>query len=218
MKLLSVVAIAASLSAFTGSAKASMITTMDPSNFQFNCLSGFGGGCGQTFGQSFTVGADSKLTDFTFKFSPVTNGSLLNVVFQLYEWSGTQRIGQVLYQSGVTAITNATNLYSWAANTELTTGHQYMAIVNAANLGNGQQTSGLFSSGSNPYTGGALAYERVAGNNGWEYAPGYDFAFTANFVSPVPEPSTWAMMMLGFAGLGYMTYRKRKTPSKAIAT
>ena len=26
----------------------------------------------------------------------------------------------------------------------------------------------------------------------------------------VPEPSTWAMMLLGFAGVGYMTYRRRK--------
>jgi hypothetical protein len=29
-------------------------------------------------------------------------------------------------------------------------------------------------------------------------------------VSAVPEPSTWAMMILGFAGVGFMTYRKRK--------
>lgn len=27
--------------------------------------------------------------------------------------------------------------------------------------------------------------------------------------SAVPEPSTWAMMMLGFAGLGFMAYRRR---------
>jgi hypothetical protein len=26
---------------------------------------------------------------------------------------------------------------------------------------------------------------------------------------PVPESSTWAMMLLGFAGLGYAGYRKR---------
>lgn len=26
----------------------------------------------------------------------------------------------------------------------------------------------------------------------------------------VPEPSTWAMLILGFAGIGYMTYRRRK--------
>ena len=26
----------------------------------------------------------------------------------------------------------------------------------------------------------------------------------------VPEPSTWAVMLLGFAGLGFMTYRRTK--------
>jgi hypothetical protein len=25
----------------------------------------------------------------------------------------------------------------------------------------------------------------------------------------VPEPSTWAMMILGFSGVGFMTYRRR---------
>jgi hypothetical protein len=29
-------------------------------------------------------------------------------------------------------------------------------------------------------------------------------------VAAVPEPSTWAMMILGFAGIGAMTYRRRK--------
>jgi hypothetical protein len=28
-------------------------------------------------------------------------------------------------------------------------------------------------------------------------------------VSSVPEPSTWAMMILGFSGLGCMAYRRR---------
>jgi len=28
-------------------------------------------------------------------------------------------------------------------------------------------------------------------------------------VGAVPEPSTWAMLMLGFAGIGFMTYRRR---------
>jgi hypothetical protein len=28
-----------------------------------------------------------------------------------------------------------------------------------------------------------------------------------------PEPPTWAMMLLGFAGLGYMIYRRRGAPS-----
>jgi hypothetical protein len=28
-------------------------------------------------------------------------------------------------------------------------------------------------------------------------------------VSAVPEPSTWAMMILGFAGVGFMAYRRK---------
>jgi hypothetical protein len=30
------------------------------------------------------------------------------------------------------------------------------------------------------------------------------------FSSSVPEPSTWAMMMLGFAGVGFMAYRRKR--------
>jgi hypothetical protein len=29
--------------------------------------------------------------------------------------------------------------------------------------------------------------------------------------TPIPEPSTWAMMLLGFAGLGFLAYRKVRT-------
>jgi hypothetical protein len=39
-----------------------------------------------------------------------------------------------------------------------------------------------------------------------------DFAplLTVDFVerAPVPEPSTWVMMLLGFAGLGFIGYRR----------
>jgi hypothetical protein len=31
-------------------------------------------------------------------------------------------------------------------------------------------------------------------------------------VAAVPEPSTWAMMILGFAGIGFMAYRRRSKP------
>jgi hypothetical protein len=34
-------------------------------------------------------------------------------------------------------------------------------------------------------------------------------------VASVPEPSTWAMMILGFAGVGFMAYRRRKTAALA---
>jgi hypothetical protein len=29
----------------------------------------------------------------------------------------------------------------------------------------------------------------------------------------VPEPSTWVMMLAGFAGLGFLGYRRNRAPS-----
>ena len=34
---------------------------------------------------------------------------------------------------------------------------------------------------------------------------------TISAVAAVPEPSTWAMMVLGFAGVGFMAYRRKRT-------
>jgi hypothetical protein len=44
--------------------------------------------------------------------------------------------------------------------------------------------------------------------------------FTALFqtkVSAVPEPSTWAMLLLGFAGMGFVGYRKARLTSALTA-
>ena len=45
-----------------------------------------------------------------------------------------------------------------------------------------------------------------------------DFLFSEPVASAVPEPSTWAMMILGFAGVGFMAYRRsRKDQGLALA-
>ena len=36
-------------------------------------------------------------------------------------------------------------------------------------------------------------------------------------LSAVPEPSTWAMMILGFAGVGFMAYRRNSNPALRVA-
>jgi PEP-CTERM motif len=38
-----------------------------------------------------------------------------------------------------------------------------------------------------------------------------------NLASGVPEPSTWAMMILGFGGVGFMAYRKKSNPALMAA-
>jgi hypothetical protein len=34
-----------------------------------------------------------------------------------------------------------------------------------------------------------------------------------NAVDAIPEPSTWAMMILGFSGIGFMAYRRKSKPA-----
>ena len=38
-------------------------------------------------------------------------------------------------------------------------------------------------------------------NNSFEYVP---------VAGAVPEPSTWAMLIIGFAGIGFMAYRRKE--------
>jgi hypothetical protein len=40
---------------------------------------------------------------------------------------------------------------------------------------------------------------------------------TGSGVSAVPEPSTWAMMILGFAGIGFAAYRRKSKPALMAA-
>ena len=40
---------------------------------------------------------------------------------------------------------------------------------------------------------------------------------TTGSVGAVPEPSTWAMMILGFAGIGFMAYRQKSKPGLMAA-
>jgi PEP-CTERM motif len=54
-----------------------------------------------------------------------------------------------------------------------------------------------------------------------EQASAEDPSFVFRFETPlsqianVPEPSTWALMLIGFAGLGYVGYRKATVPRAA---
>jgi hypothetical protein len=43
------------------------------------------------------------------------------------------------------------------------------------------------------------------------------FSAVLDVAPAVPEPSTWAMMILGFAGLGFMAYRRKSAPTFGLA-
>jgi hypothetical protein len=51
------------------------------------------------------------------------------------------------------------------------------------------------------------------GSSGVSYIGLGDVSLDLVSVAAVPEPSTWAMMMLGFAGVGFMAYRRKSKPA-----
>jgi PEP-CTERM motif len=63
--------------------------------------------------------------------------------------------------------------------------------------------SGAEGSTIDPLTGDFL-FSTFGGGNQIAVVQGFDVPVTA-----VPEPSTWAMLILGFAGVGFMAYRRR---------
>ena len=107
----------------------------------------------------------------------------------------------------------------------------YSSITGPASLGTGGTTTPTSSSGDPfgiddmtldvpyQYVSGSL----ISGSSTFDnttiaklgFTPGtYVFTFdtdpiTVNVSGGVPEPSTWAMTLLGFAGLGFVAYRKR---------
>jgi hypothetical protein len=48
--------------------------------------------------------------------------------------------------------------------------------------------------------------------------PGFALEFNGvTNATAAPEPSTWAMMILGFAGIGFMAYRRKSKPALMAA-
>jgi PEP-CTERM motif len=61
----------------------------------------------------------------------------------------------------------------------------------------------------------------AGGQNEWSAGTINQALFYDGVVTPgvgaVPEPSTWAMMILGFAGIGFMAYRRKSKPALMAA-
>ena len=66
--------------------------------------------------------------------------------------------------------------------------------------------------------GSPFSIGTVSGNDIFETGPGVGFGVGTLAVSAVPEPSTWAMMILGFIGVGFVAYRRKHNgPSLRLA-
>lgn len=92
-----------------------------------------------------------------------------------------------------------------------TTGHTYYSDILMNDDGVNHVYSTAFDGNGKVPAGTYVGFEDLSlYQTGWTDHNYTDeqFVFT---VTAVPEPSTWAMMILGFAGVGFLTYRRRQS-------
>ena len=96
----------------------------------------------------------------------------------------------------------------------LTTGEIYIVTMQGS-ISNNVYTQSSGDGVNALFVPGGSVFNSVEMDPGFSIAPGtpnaalYTFSFSPG-VTDVPEPSTWAMMLLGFAGLGYAGYRRAR--------
>lgn len=180
----------------------------------FMYLSGslIGGQQTQFVGQTFTASATGTLTDFQF----TLNSSNIPYVYgAVYAWNGSKPT-TLLWQSST--VSGAAGLLDFSpVGANVTQGQTYVAFISTYGIAN---NSGLATVGdclpfagcgsnSTPNLGNMVFANILDGSPVWTSVNYRDATFSAT-ISAVPEPSTWAMFILGFAGVGLLAYRRKQ--------
>jgi hypothetical protein len=164
------------------------------------------------------------------------NGVEIGFRAKLYQVGNITPTGN-LYQvsTGLFSPTRALWNFDYSVNPGLQSLADTTALITIKDLGTGTVTSfdpSLISDNATSGNGYQNSENAIFGFLGPSYNPfandTYQFDFTLTggslqaplaveaFVeigSGVPEPSTWAMMILGFCGIGFMAYRSKNKPA-----
>jgi PEP-CTERM motif len=141
---------------------------------------------------SFTSATTQLLSAFTLSFL-YPNGFQGDTVFEI----------ALVNATGGSPVTISFTPTSTTTGTLLGAAGTWQNLSIADNSGAGEWAIAL----TNPLAFTGLVFH--PGNGGTSGSKG-DFAFVdMTYTSAVPEPSTWAMLILGFAGVGFMAYRRK---------
>lgn len=93
---------------------------------------------------------------------------------------------------------------------------QFDSVFNFLITDNGDFTRIGFQ--AKPGTGELIKTIRIDGlGAGFDNFKQLGFGYQLDVTAAVPEPSTWAMMILGFAGVGFLAYRRNKQGGPRLA-
>jgi hypothetical protein len=180
------------LASLTGSASADVVYTYtgNAAQYDYGTLAGCVGTCEIT--GSFTLSAPLSANLAYATTINATSFSFTNGIFSI---DNTNAIFSSGYNSLIRVSTDATGaIQDW-----------YVALVR----------------GPDDYNVNIAIFScSLCGQDGvYNYEP-YLVGYAFNSSSPgvwtvtgVPEPSTWAMMIFGFAGVGFMAYRRKSKPA-----
>jgi hypothetical protein len=213
--------------AIGAAAPASAQTFIDTTGSNAGTVFDFGQPDTSAYGETFTVGSDNVLNNFSLYLVNHNNDLTsppINFNAYIYAWNGSQATGSALYSSGVQSFTGSASPTEYAFNTgnlSLTSGSQYVAFLFASSGG----LAGMPFPTGDAYSGGTFVFNNAGSDfsslttTGWSTFSNNDVWFKAAFNagSAVPEPATWAMMLVGFAGMGAAMRRDRKRTAAAIA-
>ena len=158
--------------------------------------------------------ADAALLQYSLSgFDTLANGEVVFASFQV----DSNPTPSFLIPAGGFQVANVSGTFTYGATT--TTGPRTIGFLATSNRGGFNVPGALLDfTGPQLYSGTAEAPTLLTGvftvNDGFSNSP---FTLTVSAVttsSPVPEPATWAMMMLGFGGAGYAMRRKPKVTSR----
>lgn len=186
---------------------------------------------GNNYAPTTNYGSANSLVSLTGDYL-VTNGGtggIQSPAFRVYVQDGSQRselIFEAAYNGGYTlgtasSVTAASLFYqniagtgptfvpgtsTYVFNTLAGFGDSYSAnaFVSAFGVGNGSGANASFNAFADN-----LALTNTAGTN--------QVNFASSVTGAVPEPGTWAMMLIGFGGVGGAMRRTRRRSAKLIA-
>jgi PEP-CTERM motif len=167
------------------------------------------------FVDGFTVGAANISARFVSSISGFfTGGGTGAAAFDLFDQTSNTF---AVYDSELfTFIGNPSS--SNPIDVLLLAGHTYVfdwTMEADASSGSDQFSRVAASSADLSHTG-LLTIDVLTPGEGLTFLSGADYRAGAS-VGGVPEPSTWAMMILGFAGLGFTAYRRKAKSALMVA-